>query len=86
MASRRRGKGRRKVGRKSAGCAAGSDIARSDASLIVPQLVKPPHSDSSLVLLDIDGGTRAIRRNDSRSPEGKDSHNAERRSPCAISR
>ncbi len=31
MASRRRGKGRRKVGRKSAGCAAGFDIARNNA-------------------------------------------------------
>ena len=31
MASRRRGKGRRKVGRKSAGCAVGFATARNDA-------------------------------------------------------
>ena len=50
------------------------------------KLVKPPHSDSSLVLLDIDGRTRAIRRNDSRSPEGKDSQTrrAGRRAPSVI--
>ena len=43
------------------------EVTRSDR----PQPVKPTHSDSSLVLLDIDGGTRAIRRNDPRSPEEK---------------
>ena len=34
MASRRRGKGRRKVGRKSAACAAASATARSNIALI----------------------------------------------------
>ena len=44
MASRRRGKGRRKVGRKYAGCAAGSDIVRNSAA----RQPRPLHSQSPL--------------------------------------
>ncbi len=54
MASRRRGKGRRKVGRKSAGCAAGSVIARNDPIVHAARSFRSVpsrshHADRSLV-------------------------------------
>ena len=74
MASRRRGKGRRKVGRKTAPDAQPDSTSQEMTQPIRPQPVKPAHSDSSLVLLDIDGGTRAIRRNDIKVTRTKDFH------------